>query len=422
MNRATATATAEALPTPPLPRGLWIGRDLPFPIDEGVRAYSAYLAKSLAEAGVALEYLGLEPEGGVTPPADWPIRWSAVSPEKTPRWAATLSPLPLIAATYRTPGFVAAVRERLEQDWDVVVIDQYGAGWALAEIERAFGRAGRGRHPPILMHVSHNHEASLWQGLARDYRGHPLKKLAFVQNAWKVARFEQRLIERCDLVSCITPEDQARFAAVIGPERTVLLTPGHSGKAMDPRAITVTTPRKVVVVGSYTWVVKQENLRAFVAAADPVFQRHGITLEIVGRMPATLLAELQAFAKATIFAGFVDDLEPYLSSSRIAVVPEVFGGGFKLKLLDYVFGRVPVVTLSEAAAGLPAALRQQVWCCDDLPSLVDTIVERIDDVETLDQRQRLAFAEAQAGFRWADRGRALFEAIGRVRGHSRRGA
>lgn len=414
MNAVLAHADLQPAPSP-RPRGLWIGRDLPFPIDEGDRTYAAYLARSLAEAGVGLEYLGLAPESGLPPPADWPIRWSAVAPGKTPRWQALFSPLPLIAATYRTPAYLQALRERLAHDWDLIVIDQYGSGWALEEINKAYSSAA-GRVRPVVVHTSHNHEASLWQDLARNYRGNPLKKWVFQQNAWKVARFERNLVQGTDLVGCITPEDQVRYAQQVGIERTVLLTPGYSGKAMAARTIGHDTPRKVIVVGSYTWVVKQENLRAFVTAADPVFERQGISLEIVGRMPAHLQAELESFTRATRFAGFVDDLEPHLASSRMAVVPEVFGGGFKLKLLDYVFGRVPVVSLRDAAAGLPPALLEQVCCCDSLAELVDTIVSRIDAVEELDQRQKRAFALAQAGFRWSDRGEALLAAVHRARG------
>ena len=109
--------------------------------------------------------------------------------------------------------------------------------------------------------------------------------------------------------------------------------------------------------------------------------------------------------------GFVDDLAPLLAQSRLALVPEVIGGGFKLKLLDYVFHRVPVVSLNDATAGLPPALRQAMLLCADLPALVDTVVRHIDDLPLLNRLQAQAFEAAHSAFDWSDRGRLLLAAM-----------
>jgi glycosyltransferase involved in cell wall biosynthesis len=158
-------------------------------------------------------------------------------------------------------------------------------------------------------------------------------------------------------------------------------------------------------------VVKQENLRRFLAVADPAFAEHGIGLDVVGRMPDALRHELAPGLRATRLHGFVDDVGPLLRAARFAAVPELIGGGFKLKLLDYVFGRVPVATITAAAAGLDDALRNRMLCRTDLPALVAAIIAAIDDVATLDARQREAFDLARQAFRWTDRGDALRRAI-----------
>src|SRR5205085_3085674 len=114
-----------------------------------------------------------------------------------------------------------------------------------------------------------------------------------------------------------------------------------SGAVASPRSIDASTPRRVVLVGSYRWVAKQHNLRALAAAADEAFTRHGIVLDVVGDAPAELRAAL-AGCRAVRLHGFADALAPFMADARMALVPEAIGGGFKLKLLDYVFHRVPV--------------------------------------------------------------------------------
>ena len=44
---------------------------------------------------------------------------------------------------------------------------------------------------------------------------------------------------------------------------------------------------------------------------------------------------------ATQFTGTVPDVTRYMDEARIAIVPERNGGGFKLKVLEYVFNRIP---------------------------------------------------------------------------------
>jgi hypothetical protein len=95
----------------------------------------------------------------------------------------------------------------------------------------------------------------------------------------------------------------------------------------------------------------------------------------------------------------------------MAVVPEAIGGGFKLKFLDYVFGRVPVATLTHAAAGLPDIIRQAMLCRNSMVELASAIADTIDDIARLNAMQETALRNASAMFRWSDRGRELLGAI-----------
>jgi hypothetical protein len=194
-------------------------------------------------------------------------------------------------------------------------------------------------------------------------------------------------------------------------DQTITLTPGYAGPIIRERRIGERTPRRVVIVGSFRWAPKQENLARFVACADPVFQAHGIQLHVLGDVPGELLTELQTRCQATTFHGFVADMGPLLNEARIAIVPELIGGGFKLKFLDYFFARVPVATLTAAAAGLPAPLREWMLAESSLEALVGSIVANIDRIDRLNRLQDRAFHFARGLFRWEDRGARLKHAI-----------
>lgn len=391
---------------------LWISRDLPFPLDAGDKVYSANMARAVCEAGVHVRFFGFgSPISGM---ADgWPVEARPVGGCKHGRLRALLSRLPLAAAIHDTPAYRQVLDKQLGQQWDVIVLDSYGSGWALDACVKA--RSDASGSKPLLVYLSHNHEENLWHSMARDSGGTLFKKTMLWLNYCKVRNLERRILENVDLVTAITEDDAQVYAGQAGKKSIIVLTPGYSGRVAPEREIDIQTQCRVVLVGSFRWVVKQENLRRFLEIADKRFVQQGVRLDVIGDVPPALLNELKPLTKATEFHGFVDDVSPFFNAARMAVVPEFIGGGFKLKYLDYIFSRVPVVSISAAAAGLPDAIRRNILCRDDLKQLVEAIVEYAGEPGQLNRMQQQAFAEARTLFQWKDRGEQFRLALDRLR-------
>lgn len=387
-------------------KGLWLAREFPHPLDTGDRIYSAQLIKAVREAGCDLTLAAIPQEGVERMPDEWGVNCIAVPGGRTHPLLALMSPMPMVAAAHATAAYRSLVKQLATQAWDFVVIDQYGMGWAIP----AFSQPVQGRKP-VLVHVAHDHEASVCRSLAQGFRGNPLKRLALRLNAFKAGVMERRIARRVDLLTAITDEDAELFHRDAPDTPSVVLTPGYNGVACASRTIDEQVPRRVIMVGSYKWMAKEENLRQFVDEADPVFARAGIELHVIGSMNEGMKEHIRTRCQATVIHGFVDDLEPHMRAARIAAVPEAIGGGFKLKFLDYLFSRVPVATIAHAAAGLPSDVRSSMIQSQDMASLVQDIVRHIDQVEQLDALQASALSAASALYRWSDRGAALRDAI-----------
>lgn len=390
------------------PRCLWLARELPFPINSGDRAYSANLVTALAQAGADVHFLGLSADDTPILPADSPVQWRPLKENKRAYARALFSPHPLVTAAHATRQHRRALDRLLSQRWDAIVLDHYGSGWALDPVLRHRRAA---KHGPVIVHVSHNHEETLSHSLYRAYEGSAAKRIYLYQNHLKTRFLERRLIRHVDIVATITDEDRQAYAEIAPGQRFLVLPPGFSGWRAEPRSIDASTPKEVVLIGSFRWIVKTENLRRVVKIMDPIFERHGIRLNVVGDVPDNVLDELRPVARACTFLGFVDDVKPWLQRARIALVPEVVGGGFKLKLLDYIFGRVPVATIAAAAAGLPAAIQESMLMASDLEGLAEQIVANIHNFVYLNRVQQNAFQTATDQYNWSDRGRELRNAI-----------
>jgi glycosyltransferase involved in cell wall biosynthesis len=382
-------------------RCLWISRHVPYPMNEGLKVYSAKLSEALAQAGAFVRVLGFGSTEAV-PRHRARMEWISVPGQRRSQLAALFKRLPLTAAVDSTDAFKALLEDQLREPWDAIIFDSYGTGWALDRC-KAYRSTRLGAHA-LLVHVSHNHEEALWRSMAERAEASLPKRLALWQNYYKVRGLERRLVREVDLVSAITTEDEQALRSLRKDDNTLTLTPGYDGAIAPERLIDASVPRRAVIVGSFQWVVKRENLARFVEFADAKFAVHGIELVVAGDVPDDLKRSLLASSRATRFEGFVTDLVPFLAQARIAIVPELIGGGFKLKFLDYIFGRVPVATVDAAAAGLPARLREDLIISPDFTDLTSAIIEHIDRLERLNQLQVAAFEQARTLYRWEDRG------------------
>ncbi|KQP21187.1 glycosyltransferase family 4 protein [Pseudorhodoferax sp. Leaf265] len=388
-------------------KALWIARAQPFPLDTGDRIYTARLLRAAAQAGANITFTGFACEPADAVPADWPVQWRLVPGKPRGTLPSLMSTMPLVAASHATPAYRQLIDELAQQHWDFVVFDQYGLGWAMAPFLRARG----GKAAPVLVHVAHDHEASVYASLVRGFKGSVFKHAGLWQNWLKTRAIERHIARTVDLVTAITPEDAQKFQVDAPRTASVVLTPGYDGIVSERTQMPAQTPRNVVMVGNYHWVAKSENLRQFVEAADALFQHNGITLHVIGGIPDELAEHLRRTSKATVIHGFVDDIASHFAQARLAIVPEAIGGGFKLKFLDYIFNRVAVATLTHAAAGLPPEIRASMVQAQDLQGLARAIVDAIGDDARLNSLQERAFIAAQSRYRWIDRGSDLLAAV-----------
>jgi glycosyltransferase involved in cell wall biosynthesis len=392
-------------------RCLWLTLADPEPRHNGQFVYSGGLIDSVAQAGGNVEVLGLGRSASVPGSGqraqDDVVWWL---PPDTPHshWSSLASTLPHTAYRCATAGMRRILDKLLRRGgWDGIVFDGISTGWALPRVlDHYAGRSGR----PRLIYISHNHEESLRTRIAESQ---PLflKRQAIRLDALKVSRLEREMVDAVDFVTAITQEDLKLYQRRRCNKPMGVLTPGYCGRRVSDRRISEALPRRAVIVGSFDWIAKRMNLAEFVDIADPLFADAGAELQAVGSADEVFLEQLRQRAVATRFTGTVPDIEPYLDDARVAIVPERNGGGFKLKVLEYVFNRVPVFALTGSFAGVPLNHNDSVMLYPDHAALAHGVLEAIDDVDRLNRLQERAFVACSDRFDWSSRGRQIVSAI-----------
>jgi len=382
-------------------RCLWLAGECPDVADTGLHVYSRGISEAFARAGVDVVGIGFA-RGPANTTAS--VRWQRIDDRRRSARASVLSVRPAMAHSYATGRYREVLAQELASEWDVVAFDHLQMGWAVPLVRARAPRA-------VLAYVSQNHEASVRREVAARARG--VRRPALALDAWKVARLERRLVLAADVVTAITAEDAARFAAEVRPgAEVVTVAPGYDGYIADEARSLWATPRRAVVLGSFEWHVKEANLRAFLTAADPLFAAAGAELRVVGPVREEFAAEMRPL-RATTFAGRVPEITSELLQARIGVIAETVGGGFKMKALDYAFHRLPIAMVEGSANGLPLRPPDSVLEFAGVDELAAGVLDALDAVDRLERVAERAFEAVRAQFDWSSRGRVLREAVER---------
>jgi glycosyltransferase involved in cell wall biosynthesis len=386
-------------------RCLWLARTIPYPTASGDRLYTAGLVTSLASVGARVTFLGF---AAADPPGVSEIEWIIVPGRPRRAALAALSRLPLVAARHRTRAYRDAARAAIDQSgrWDAIIVDQYGMGWILDVISRRRHETG-----PAVVFISHDHEESVTLNLWRRAGVTPLKRAFLFLNYLKTRALERRICQACDVVTAITEDDATQFRRALPTKAIVALTPGYGGAMIEERTISATIPRRALIFGSFQWIAKQINLCEFLEHAQSAFRDRNIGLDIIGSMDDALRSRVQRQYPFLRAFGYVERPADFFGRARLAIVAEPIGGGFKMKLLDYVFHRVPVLALDSCTVGLPPEIKDAIFVAPTLAGVINRVPEIIDDLAALNRSQRAAAQAAKNLFRWEDRGAALSRAI-----------
>jgi polysaccharide biosynthesis protein PslH len=393
---------------------LWITLADPVPATNGQLIYSEGLIRAAQSAGAELCVVGLARSEKPERPRDEPgLVWRLGEEIGRPRWRRAVSALPEVAQRGLSPSMRRTLALALhERPWDAIVFDSICAGWALPAVLRYRAEGG----PAKLVYLAHNHEITVARRIADAARGP--RRLYREWDSFKVARFERRLMAVCDLVTSNTPQDAHTFTVEAAPTPVILLPPGYSGNRVEQRRIDAAVPRRAVIVGSFDWPPKRISLERFLGDAAPILAAAGIELQLVGETEPGYLAQLRLRFPSVRFEGRVDDVRPYMANSRIALVPDELGG-FKLKGLDYVFNRLPILAMRIALPGMPLEDGQSIGLFESHRALAQGVVALIDDFATLNRRQHAAFEACAMRFDWQRIGLHLIDHIARLEARPR---
>ena len=368
---------------------------LPWPLDDGGRIASWQMVWSAAQA-YDVTLLSLVPSGTESEPlppalASLGIRVERV-PHRPPGPASAAArglfgPWPYTLGRYRNRALAARLRER---------IVERAPAYVLAGPLHMATYEGDARGVPFVIR-QHNVEHVWMERWARTLGATPAGLYARVQAA-RLKRAEARLCRAAALTLAVHEEDAAALRALAPGARVVALpVAADLDRFPPPRPV---VPPVVLLAGSFLWRPNVEGALRFLAEGWPRVRGRvpAARLRIAGKGPPPALVSAAKAAGAEV-ARDVPSMPEEFAAASVLVVPLWVGAGARVKVVEAMAARLPVVATPLACEGL--ALAPGVHYLDGAAAsdLGDRVSELLSDAGRREALARAARALAEE--RWS---------------------
>jgi glycosyltransferase involved in cell wall biosynthesis len=242
--------------------------------------------------------------------------------------------------------------------------------------------------PKVLF--QHNVESVIWRRYFENERN-PVKKAYFWFEHLRMKRYERRACNRFDLVFTVSSRDREILKQLGVTTRIDVVETGVDTEYFTPRPTVKPKPGRLLFLGSLDWMPNIDGIEWFVRRIYPLVKERcpHVSVDIVGRRPASVVQSL-ADKKASInVCGSVADVRPYMAEADIFIVPLRIGSGTRLKIFEAFAMKMPVVSTTVGAEGLPVEHGRHLLLADSPTDYAYAISRMLEEPM---QKQALANA------------------------------
>ena len=232
----------------------------------------------------------------------------------------------------------------------------------------------------------HNIEHLIWQRYADVLPSHSLKRKYIQSQANKIKLDEQSVYPQFDVTFSITEPDRLKASELAPNAHIITSTAGVNIEEWTPVGSVSKIPNQLVLATTYHW---RHNVDGVVWFIENVITKlrskiPDISLQLIGKEAP---ASLNGYSDLGVnLVGYVDDVKPYLSQASLYISPLFVGGGIRIKILEAMSMKLPVIATTVAAEGIEAGENEGLFRCDN-PENYSNVIEMLLDNE--DKRKEL---------------------------------
>ncbi|MDZ7808674.1 MAG: glycosyltransferase family 4 protein [Gracilimonas sp.] len=204
------------------------------------------------------------------------------------------------------------------------------------------------------------------------------RKFFYKQEYEKFYKEEIDLASQQDAVFTTSERDKEIFHGHL-PDKPIHVIPNGVDTEFFAPSKESTEPNTLVFTGMMGYVPNSNGILYFIDSILPIIRKQipDIKLYVVGKNPPQSV--LDKASDNIIVTGFVDDVRPYVHRSSVYVVPLRMGGGTRLKVLEALSMKKPVVTTSIGCEGIDVLNNEHVIIADKEQEFAESVIKLLKD-------------------------------------------
>ena len=255
------------------------------------------------------------------------------------------------------------------------------------------------------IYISHNVDADIRPQIAAASKKRFIRWIQML-DAIKYRKMELSFLKQVQAFTAISREDQDRYKELGYSLPSEILKPGYTHSVLEETLPHYMRKNIAVLVGSFEWNAKLANLEMILEAyksymAKPSSQP--FHLRIAGKADPKVVKRLTNQYPQVEFMCPFEHLSDAVKEARVALVLEEMGGGFKLKILDYIFSNLAIVAFPHAMQGTELAAGLEYQDAPTMEKAIEIVGQLIEDVERLEKMTHAARQKAETEYDWNER-------------------
>ncbi len=231
-----------------------------------------------------------------------------------------------------------------------------------------------------IVYRAHNIEHEIWNSYCRNTKAISEKFYLGHQNK-KIKNFEQEFVNRYDLLATVSKADLEKLNSM-GNEKPAIVAPFgmYPDEFIMAKSSSVGDSFHLQYIGALDWLPNVESLNWFI---DNVWVKvkkkyPGLRFSVAGRNPKGRFAK-KMVRKGIDYFGEVASSRKYLSENGVVVVPLFSGSGIRVKIIEALFMKKPVIATTFAVSGIPVEDGVNILIADNENAFLDCIGKLVTD-------------------------------------------
>lgn len=225
----------------------------------------------------------------------------------------------------------------------------------------------------------------------------------------KLIKFEKSAFKWSDGATAVSSNDSAFIESLNLNYTTAVIENGVDTDYFHP-IDTEIKKSNMVFTGSMDWRPNQDAAIYFANEIFPLLKKEipDLTVTFVGRNPPQHLLNLGA-QTGIIFTGLVDDVRQYIAESALYIVPLRIGGGSRLKILEAMAMKKPIVSTSIGAEGLEVTNHRDILLADTPEDFCNLCIKVLRNHQLSESTAENGFELVHEKYKWNSIGKKLLQ-------------